>query len=137
MTAITASRTRLGSTPEISPPAIAPTSDGGAIHRNRRQSIRPPRQCAALLVSAETPLIATLAPAPAAGEVASSTTSGSRRLPSTSPTSPPTAATVNAQAASAISSSAPSINGRPLVDGVPVRPRGGFILVLHGAGVRY
>ena len=69
---------------------------------------------------AAAPLIATLAPAPAAGLVATRTISGSRRLPSTRPTKPPKKETANDQTKTAISSSRSKAAGRYL----------GFILEL-------
>src|SRR5687767_11750595 len=88
----------------MTPPAIPPTREGGAISQNRRQSMRPARACATDEVKAEAALIATLAPAPAAGEEATWTTTGKRRLPSTSPATPPATATTNDQAATTITS---------------------------------
>ena len=58
---------RPGSLPETSPPRIAPTTDGGAIHQKTRQWIRPARTCVTAAVAAATPETPMLAPAPAAG----------------------------------------------------------------------
>src|ERR687896_2591429 len=92
--------------PDTRPPATAPAIDGGAIHANRRQLIRPARMWAAAAAKAATPEIPMFAPAPAAGEDAMSSTAGSRMLPSTRPTAPPATATRKHQAQKRISSSA-------------------------------
>ena len=78
-----------GTTPDRRPPTTAPTIDGGAIQRKRRQSIRPARMwetAEANAATAETPMFA---PAPAAGLEAASTSTGSRMFPRTRPTRPP------------------------------------------------
>src|SRR5215211_3963825 len=111
-----ASSARPGSRPETTPPTTAPISEVGAIHQNSFQLTRPPRAWALAEATAAAPLTATLAPAPAAGEVANRTISGNRRLPSTSPTSPPTSETTNAQAPTMISSAGSTSahrSGRP------------------------
>ena len=62
------------------------------------------------------------APAPAAGEEATSSTAGSRMLPSTSPTAPPATATVKHQAQKRVSSSASTAaqsDRRAVVNGAP------------------
>src|SRR6476646_6716890 len=99
-----ASSSRCGRSPETRPPAIPPSSEGGAISQKRRHSILPPRQCAIEAVKAEAALIATLAPAPAAAELENSRTTGRRRLPSTRPATPPATATQNDQTATQTSS---------------------------------
>src|SRR5215218_7299252 len=88
------------------PPTIPPASEVGASQLKRRQSIRPARQWVSEAANAAMPLITTFDPAPAAGDEASATTTGSLRFPSTNPETPPTSATVNDQAASRISSNA-------------------------------
>src|SRR5919108_3326870 len=62
--------------------------------------------CATEAAAAATPEIPMLAPAPAAGDDAAISTTGSRILPSTSPTSPPERATAKHQAATATSANA-------------------------------
>ena len=99
-------RTSSGSSPATRPPTTAPASEGGAIHANSLQLTRPARAWVQAEATAAAPEIATLAPAPAAGEVENWTTTGSRRLPSTRPTSPPTSETTNAQTPTTISSHA-------------------------------
>src|SRR3954470_1050567 len=121
--AITPSRARFGRAPEIRPPAMAPVSDVGAIQANSRQLIRPAQAWAAAAVVAATPEITRFAPAPAAGDEASRTTSGRRRFPSTSPTSPPAAETANDQRASAINSSVSTPGSYWIGDGAAVRHR--------------
>src|SRR4051812_40169582 len=83
---------------------IAPTSEVGAIQANSRQLSRPLRQCAYAAVRAAAPEIATLAPAAAAALLPTSTMTGKRRLPSTSPTIPPKNETANDQTMTRISS---------------------------------
>ncbi len=95
-----------GIAPEISPPTTAPAIDGGAIQANRRQLMRPARMWAIAAAKAATPEMPMLAPAPAAGEAATSSTAGRRMLPSTRPTAPPANATAKHQPHSSASSSA-------------------------------
>src|SRR5262245_5859824 len=102
---------------------IAPASEGGAIHANSCQSTRPRRAWVEAEVTAAAPLTATLAPAPAAGELANSTITGSLRFPSTSPTSPPVSDTKKAHAATTIRPSASKAGGILTRDGTTVRHR--------------
>src|SRR4051794_40115729 len=71
----------------------APAMDGGAIQAKSRQLTRPARMWAIDAVSAATALMTRFAPVPAAALDAKSSVAGRRRLPRTSPTSPPAAAT--------------------------------------------
>ena len=86
-------------------PTTAPTIDGGAIQANSRQLMRPARTCTIAAASAATPEMPMLAPAPAAGWDATSSTAGRRIFPSTRPTTPPASATAKHHAQKAISSS--------------------------------
>ena len=79
--------------------------DGGAIHANSRQLMRPARTCTIAAARAATPEMPMFAPAPAAGCEATSSTAGRRMLPSTRPTTPPARATAKHQAQNAVSSS--------------------------------
>src|SRR5918996_3951427 len=94
----------------------APANDAGAIQPNSRQLIRPAWAWREAEATAAAPETATFAPAPAAGEVANSSITGSRRLPSTSPTRPPIRETRKAQATTAAISSASK--GRWILAGV-------------------
>ena len=110
---MTSSSAVSGIAPETRPPTTAPAIDGGAIQANRRQLMRPARMCATAAAKAATPEMPMLAPAPAAGEEATSRTAGRRMLPSTRPSAPPAQATTKHQTQRATSSSA-SIRRRSL-----------------------
>ena len=104
--AIASSRPTPRSAPERYPPASAPTTDGGAIHPNSRQLIRPARTWPIEAAEAATPDTAMFAAPPDAVEDANSSMTGRRRLPSTRPTAPPAKATRKHQTAMPIASGA-------------------------------
>ena len=81
-------------------------TEGGAIHQNTRQWIRPARTCVTAAVAAATPETPMFAPAPAAGLEEMSSRAGRRMFPSTRPTSPPASAVTKHHAATAASASA-------------------------------
>ena len=81
-------------------PRPRPRSTGGAIHANSVQLTRRARIWATEALAADTALTPMFAPAPAAGELENSSTTGRRRLPRTSPTRPPPSATRKHHAAS-------------------------------------
>ncbi len=88
------------------PPTNAPATDGGVIQATIRQLTRPARACVSPPVNAAAALTAMFVPAAAAGLPEARSTAGSRRLPSTSPTSDPSAPAANDPANASTSSSA-------------------------------
>ena len=88
--AIAASSSRSETSSATSAPRIAPTIDGGAIHATTRQSTRPSRAWRIAPAPADAAEIAMFVPAAASGLPVTATISGSRSVPSTSPSIEPT-----------------------------------------------